>query len=122
MTTENLAPPKPSLTPEGSSFSSGLKVALQDFRTSVKELAELIFSSPTAVIGMIIVLLWVFVAIFAPLITNHTALEQDYKSINKAPTAQHVLGTDNMGRDVWARVAYGARTILSRRLLRWMDR
>jgi peptide/nickel transport system permease protein len=79
----------------------------------MKELFGLIFASPTAVIGMVIVLLWVAVAIFAPLITNHTPLEQDYKNINKAPTAVHVLGTDNMGRDVWSRVAYGARTILS---------
>jgi peptide/nickel transport system permease protein len=88
-------------------------MALKDFWTSVKEIAELVFSSPTAVIGLIVVLSWVAVAIFAPLITSHTPLEQDYKFINKPPSAQHVLGTDNMGRDVWARVAFGARTILS---------
>jgi peptide/nickel transport system permease protein len=62
---------------------------------------------------MVVVLLWVAVAVFAPLITAHTPFEQDYKNINKAPTSLHVLGTDNLGRDVWARVAYGARTILS---------
>jgi peptide/nickel transport system permease protein len=59
------------------------------------------------------VLAWVFVAIFAPLITTYSPLEQDYKNINQKPTADHVLGTDNLGRDVWARVAFGARTILS---------
>lgn len=93
--------------------SSRFSVALKEFWNSLKELAELIFSSPTAVIGLIIVLAWVLVAIFAPLITSYSPLEQDYKNINKDPSAAHILGTDNLGRDVWARVAFGARTILS---------
>jgi peptide/nickel transport system permease protein len=104
MATENI-----SMTKTSSRFS----LALRGFWKGVQELAELIFSSPTAVIGLIVVLAWVFVAIFAPLITTYSPLEQDYKNINKKPTAEHVLGTDNLGRDVWARVAYGARTILS---------
>jgi len=93
--------------------SSRFSVALKEFWNSLKELAELIFSSPTAVIGLVIVLAWVLVAIFAPLITSYSPLEQDYKNINKDPSAAHILGTDNLGRDVWARVAFGARTILS---------
>ena len=104
MTTENI-----SVTKSSSRFS----VALKDFWNSVKELAELVFSSPTAVIGLVIVTLWVLIAIFAPLITTYSPLEQDYKNINKDPSAEHFLGTDNLGRDVWARVAFGARTILS---------
>ncbi len=79
----------------------------------LREFISLILSSPTAVIGLIVVLSWVLVALTAPLITAHTPLEQDYKNINKGPTVSHILGTDNMGRDVWSRVAYGARTILT---------
>jgi peptide/nickel transport system permease protein len=104
MATENI-----SMTKTSSRFS----VALKEFWNSLKELAELISSSPTAVIGLVIVLAWVLVAIFAPLITSYSPLEQDYKNINKDPSAAHILGTDNLGRDVWARVAFGARTILS---------
>jgi len=104
MATENISMTKP---------SSRFSVALKEFWNSLKELAELIFSSPTAVIGLVIVLAWVLVAIFAPLITSYSPLEQDYKNINKDPSAAHILGTDNLGRDVWARVAFGARTILS---------
>jgi peptide/nickel transport system permease protein len=104
MATENI-----SMTKTSSRFS----VALKDFWNSLKELAELIISSPTAVIGLVIVLAWVLVAIFAPLITSYSPLEQDYKNINQDPSAAHILGTDNLGRDVWARVAFGARTILS---------
>jgi peptide/nickel transport system permease protein len=86
---------------------------LNDLWKSLKEFAELVLASPTAVIGLIVVLLWVLVAVFAPLLTTYTPLEQDYKFVNKPPSAQHLLGTDNLGRDVWSRVAYGARTILS---------
>lgn len=64
-------------------------------------------------LGLIMVLAWVMIAIFAPFLSPHTPLEQDYTNINKGPSAEHFLGTDSLGRDVWARVAYGARTILS---------
>jgi peptide/nickel transport system permease protein len=104
MATENI-----SMTKSTSRFV----LTLRGIWKGLQELAELIFASPTAVIGLVVVLAWVFVAIFAPLITTYSPLEQDYKNINQKPTAAHVLGTDNLGRDVWTRVAYGARTILS---------
>jgi len=113
MTLDNPAQEKQVLPPGRPRIPASITVAVKDFWHSVRETAELVFSSPTAVIGMLIVLIWVAVAVFAPLITAHSPLEQDYKNINKSPTAQHVLGTDNLGRDVWSRVAYGARTILS---------
>lgn len=78
----------------------------------VAGLLELILSSRTAMFGLAIVLFWTFVAIFAPLVTKYTPFEQDYMAINKPPSAEHILGTDHMGRDVWSRIAYGSRTIL----------
>ncbi len=100
-------------TSNASKVPSRLELALSGFWNGLKELAELVWSSPTAVAGLVIVLAWVFVAVFAPLITTYSPLEQNYKNINKGPTSAHILGTDHLGRDVWARVAYGARTILS---------
>ena len=113
MTTENIASTSPAQRSRGSGVPSAPVTALKDFWRSVREFVGVIFSSPTAVVGLIIVLAWIFIAIFAPFVTAHGPQEQDYKFINKTPTANHVLGTDDMGRDVWSRVAYGARTILS---------
>jgi peptide/nickel transport system permease protein len=76
------------------------------------EQLSIIFASKVAVIGLIIVLFWVFVAIFAPLLTPYSPTEQDYRAQNVAPSAAHVLGTDNLGRDIWSRLIYGARVVL----------
>jgi peptide/nickel transport system permease protein len=71
-----------------------------------------IFASKIAMVGFAIVLFWVIVAIFAPLFTPYTPLEQDWKAPNQGPSASHILGTDELGRDLWSRLIYGARVVL----------
>ncbi len=100
MATENLAFPKQT------------QKAPSGFTEAIRNLAEVIFASPTAIVGLTVVLIWVFIAVFAPVITRYDPLSQDYMLIDKGPSSSHILGTDDLGRDVWARVAYGARTIL----------
>ncbi len=73
---------------------------------------SVLFASKVAVIGLMIVLFWVLVAIFAPLLTPYSPTEQDYKAQNAAPSAAHILGTDDLGRDIWSRLLYGARVVL----------
>jgi len=73
---------------------------------------SIIFASKTAMVGLFLVLFWVFVAIFAPFLTPYTPLEQDWKSPNIGPSAEHPLGTDELGRDLWSRLIYGARVVL----------
>ena len=107
MGTENLITAKQIQT-----APSGPGAALKDFWKSLKDLADVIFASPTAVIGLTVVIIWVLIAVFAPLLTPFSPLAQDYMHLDKGPTAVHPLGTDDLGRDVWARVAFGARTIL----------
>ncbi len=77
-----------------------------------KEILSILFSSKTAVVGLVIVLFWVTVAVFAPYLTDYTPYEQDWKAPNQGPSAQHILGTDELGRDLWARLIYGARIVL----------
>jgi peptide/nickel transport system permease protein len=73
---------------------------------------SIIFASKVAVVGLIIVLFWVFAAIFAPLLTPYTPTEQDYVAQNEGPSRAHPLGTDDLGRDIWSRLIYGARVVL----------
>jgi peptide/nickel transport system permease protein len=73
---------------------------------------SILFASKVALTGIFIVLFWVFVAIFAPLLTSYTPLEQDWKAPNQGPSKAHILGTDELGRDLWSRLIYGARVVL----------
>ncbi|MCF6248527.1 MAG: ABC transporter permease [Desulfobacula sp.] len=78
----------------------------------LKEILSILLSSKTAMVGFVIVMFWVSVAVFAPYLTQYTPYEQDWKAPNQGPTAQHILGTDELGRDLWARLIYGARVVL----------
>jgi peptide/nickel transport system permease protein len=62
--------------------------------------------------GLVIVLFWIFVAIFAPLLTPYSPTEQDYTAQNQPPSRAHILGTDSLGRDIWSRLIHGARLVL----------
>jgi len=73
---------------------------------------SILLSSKVATVGLVIVLFWVIVAVFAPLFTQYTPLEQDWKAPNQGPSSAHILGTDALGPDLWSRMIYGARVIL----------
>ncbi len=73
---------------------------------------SIIFRSRVAMVGMALVLFWIVMAIFAPLIAPHDPLAQNSKAINQGPSQVYLLGTDKLGRDVLSRLIYGARTIL----------
>lgn len=66
-----------------------------------------------AVAGGIIVTLIVLAAVFAPLIAPYGYEEMDYENILSGPSAQHWCGTDNLGRDIFTRLLYGARYSLA---------
>lgn len=66
-----------------------------------------------AVAGLIIIILQVVIAIAAPLITSYNPAAQNLEATELPMfTEGHWLGTDNYGRDMWSRIAYGARISL----------
>ncbi|MGD9147742.1 MAG: ABC transporter permease [Anaerolineae bacterium] len=66
-----------------------------------------------AVFGAVIILLLVLVAIFAPVIAGQDPYYQDYSALKQPPSREHILGTDALGRDMWARLIYATRVSLS---------
>lgn len=73
-----------------------------------------IIANPAALAGLIIILLLVAVAIFAPVLAlGRSPFAQDLAQRLAAPSAAHWLGTDELGRDIYARTLYGARVTLT---------
>ncbi|MED0867353.1 ABC transporter permease [Bacillus safensis] len=70
------------------------------------------FQHKLAVIGSVIVFLFLILAIFAPLIAPYGINEQSLGERFSAPSAAHWFGTDDFGRDIFSRVVHGARISL----------
>jgi len=66
-----------------------------------------------AVFGAVVLALLVGMALAAPVIGSHDPYFQDYALIKSPPSWTHILGTDPLGRDVWARLVYATRVSLS---------
>jgi ABC-type dipeptide/oligopeptide/nickel transport system permease subunit len=69
-------------------------------------------SNKGAVIGGLLVLAFVLMAVFAPLIATHDPFKTSFLAVRKAPSALNWLGTDELGRDIYTRLLYGARASL----------
>ena len=65
-----------------------------------------------AVIGSVTLMVIVLMAILAPIITNNQPFFTDMEAVSAPPSIAHPLGTDRSGRDVWARLLFGAQTSL----------
>ena len=65
-----------------------------------------------AMLGLAIVVIFVLIALFAPLIAPQDPLQTSWSAVRKAPSAQYLFGTDEIGRDVLSRVIWGARASL----------
>ncbi|WP_425514986.1 ABC transporter permease [Cytobacillus gottheilii] len=91
---------------------AGVNKEIKRERTFVVTMKRLL-KNKLAVAGLIIIVLQIGMAIFAPLITFHDPVKQDINA-SELPvfSEDHWLGTDNYGRDVWSRIVYGARISL----------
>jgi peptide/nickel transport system permease protein len=65
-----------------------------------------------AVAGLVVIAVFIALAVFAPLISPYDPAAQSWTSVRKAPSALHWFGTDDVGRDVLARIIYGAQASL----------
>ena len=83
------------------------------------EQIDQLWSNKTAIIGLVIITVFILVAIFAPLLSPHDPVETSLYDQLKPPvwhetgTWQYILGTDELGRDTLSRIIYGARVSLT---------
>ena len=78
-----------------------------------------------AAVGGAVIGVWLLAAIFAPLLSPYDPNQVDVARRLLPPSAVHWLGTDALGRDVFSRIIYGARTSLisaKAKQLRWRPR
>ena len=95
-------------------LSSNISTNKQDNRAlSMGEIAFKKFKkNKLAIFGASVLTILVLFAIFAPLLTSYKIDDIDLYSISVQPSAEHILGTDEIGRDVFARLIYGGRVSL----------
>ncbi|WP_434310659.1 ABC transporter permease [Hominifimenecus sp. rT4P-3] len=77
-----------------------------------KKFFRALFKRKIVIIGAVGVGIFVLMAILAPLIAPYDPAAVSLMATNQGPSAEHLLGTDNFGRDVLSRIIYGARVSL----------
>ncbi len=76
---------------------------------SFVEFLKRLVSNRVSLIGLIILGIIILAAIFAPLIAPYDPYAMNYSELHATPSLAHIFGTDNLGRDIFSRLLYGAR-------------
>lgn len=80
--------------------------------THTRDVLHRLMKNKLAVVGLVVIILLILVAIFAPFLAPYGYEEQDLMATYQSPNATHLLGTDNLGRDILSRLIYGSRQSL----------
>jgi ABC-type dipeptide/oligopeptide/nickel transport system permease subunit len=110
------------LTTQPQTVAEGRRVEALDVRHSAlrtpHSALRLAKRKPLGVFAALLLLAVVVMAVFAPLVATHKPAKTDPFAIAQGPLERgHVLGTDDLGRDIWSRIVYGARYSLQVALL-----
>ncbi|HTY91424.1 MAG TPA: ABC transporter permease [Methanocella sp.] len=100
---------KPSEPPKKKGFIDEWKEKhesrIKEFRYSFHMFSR----SPLAIVGLLTVLVFLLIMIFAPYIAPYGPMDWDWNHMKEAPSLQHLFGTDDRGADVFSRVIWGSR-------------
>ena len=76
-------------------------------------LVDFMLRQPQGTISGLFILTLLVVALFADVVAPYDPLDVDFVAMLQPPSLEHLLGTDNVGRDILSRIVYGARTALA---------
>ena len=93
--------------------SASADAGARPWRLALRRLAR----RRAALLGLAVVAFFIAVAVAAPLVAPYDPLATDWRAVRKPPSALHLFGTDELGRDVLARLIWGARASLMAGLL-----
>jgi len=80
---------------------------------ALRNILTFLVKSPTSAFGLAVLSILIITAVFAPLIATHDPYVQDLANTLKAPDGVHLFGTDELGRDIFSRLIWGARITLT---------
>jgi peptide/nickel transport system permease protein len=89
-----------------------LEVREEKERKPFADFVAKLFKHKGAVFGAVIILLFVCTAVFAPWLAPYEYDKPDISAVLQPPSAEHLFGTDEFGRDIFSRIVYGARISL----------
>lgn len=81
--------------------------------SQLDRLVDTFAANKLAVVGLFIIVFIAIVALFAPQIAPHEPRAQNYDAVLAPPSLEHPFGTDDLGRDIFSRVLFGYRTVLT---------
>src|ERR1700746_2205076 len=97
---------------EAALAAAGAGIAAESVETPTARAIRRFKRRKGALVALLVIAIFVAAAVLAPLISPYDPQLQTWSAVRKAPSALHWLGTDDVGRDVLARVIFGARASL----------
>lgn len=86
-----------------------LRRCWEAFKNTVSELRR----SKTAIVGAFMLLVLFGLCLLTPYIARYDPIKQNYREMLQPPSAEHYFGTDRYGRDIWSRILWGGRRLLT---------
>jgi peptide/nickel transport system permease protein len=86
--------------------------SLEELESPARRALRRLFARKGAVVGLVVIATFIVLAVFAPLISPSDPIATSWTLVRKPPSALHWFGTDELGRDIFGRVIYGARASL----------
>src|ERR1700742_4826727 len=93
-------------------FNAALAAVHDELESPARRALRRLFKRKGAVVGLVVLAIFLLLAMFAPLIAPFDPIATSWSLVRKPPSALHWFGTDDLGRDVLARVIYGTRASL----------
>src|ERR1700722_18485051 len=89
-----------------------IPIVSDELETPARRALRRLLRRKGAVVGLVVIATFIVLAVFAPLISPYDPIATSWTLVRKPPSSLHWFGTDDLGRDIFGRVIFGARASL----------